>query len=398
MSLPDGHARACRVERLRLRHFRNYEDETVELGPGLTVLTGRNAQGKTSLLEAVATLALTRSPRAASALELVRWGDTGCLVQARIERPDGPVALDMRVERVAGSVDRVVRRTLVDGDERPARELLGVCPVVLFWPEDLQLVKGGPDARRRLLDIVLGQTDRRVAAELIRYRRVLEQRNALLKQVRQGAAPAGSLQGFTHELVRCGGYIQVARLRLCTQLGALAATALGELSARGEELTMAYVAEGIEQVTDDTEHAAAALAAVLASRRGEELARGVTVAGPHRDDVTILMNSRPARSAASQGQQRSAVLAIKLAEVRYVGSAAGMSPVLLLDDVLSELDAGRRSRLLELLGATDRHGQALLTTTEDAAVDIATLGAARRLVVEAGRVREEPLHAGGAVA
>jgi DNA replication and repair protein RecF len=391
----DSAARACRVEWLRLFRFRNYAEESVELGCGLTVLSGRNAQGKTSLLEAIATLALTRSPRAGSAAELIAWGAPASQVQARIHRPDGPVALDMRLERAPDRDGgdgheglRATRVTHVDGKARPARALLGICPVVLFWPDDLQLVKGGPEGRRRLLDVVLSQLDARVAAELVRYRRVLEQRNSLLKQVRVGAAPRAALAAFSAALVRSGAVIQGARARLCADLEALGAPALGELSDGGEALRLRYQAAGEIVVDGDPEDTAAALAAGLAEHAAEELARGVTVLGPHRDDVAVLLDDRPARTSASQGQQRSVVLALKLAEVRHVHAVAGMAPVLLLDDVLSELDPTRRERLLSGLGMRGMAAQALLTTSEDAPLALPDLGAVRRLHVEAGRVRE----------
>jgi DNA replication and repair protein RecF len=394
----DAASRACRVEWLRLFRFRNYADETVELGGGLTVVSGRNAQGKTTLLEAIATLALTRSPRAGSAAELISWGAPACQVQARIHRPEGPVALDMRLERADGhgpdddhDSARATRVTHVDGKARPARALLGLCPVVLFWPEDLQLVKGGPEGRRRLLDVALSQLDARVAAELVRYRRVLEQRNALLKQVRLGAAPRGTLAGYTAALARSGALIQLARVRLCDQLAALGASALRELSGGGEELRLNYHAAGEVMRDDDVDTAAQALEAALGERFIEELARGATLLGPHRDDIEVLLDGRPARTTASQGQQRSVVLSLKLAEVRHVHAVAGVAPVLLLDDVLSELDPARRERLLSGLGARSMTAQALLTTSEDAPPALRELGAVRRLHVEAGTVREVAL-------
>ncbi|MEA2670425.1 MAG: replication and repair protein RecF, partial [Chloroflexota bacterium] len=135
---------ACRVDELRLFCFRNYADQTVALGPGLNVVSGPNAQGKTNLLEALATAALTRSPRAASAAELVRWGSDAARVRALVQRPDGPTVIDLRLQRPAGQ-GSMVRTVTVDGVPRPARAVLGVCPVVLFWPEDLLLVKGAPE-------------------------------------------------------------------------------------------------------------------------------------------------------------------------------------------------------------------------------------------------------------
>ncbi len=377
--------RACRVERLRLFRFRNYAEESVELGPGLNVVVGHNAQGKTNLLEAVATLALTRSPRAGAAAEVIGWGEPACRVTATVRRPEGPMEVDLTLRH--GEGERVVRTIAVDGKSRAARAVLGLCPVVLFWPEDLQLVKGGPEGRRRLLDIVLSQIDPVSADDLVRYRRVMEQRNAMLRLVRDGAAGFDAVEAFTRQLVELGGRIRVARARLVESLDPLATAALAELTDGREVLGLRYVGDGVPSAGSvaDALDAAASLAGLLAERRLEEIARGVTVAGPHRDDLDLLLDGRPARSAASQGQQRSIVLACKLAEVRHVGAAAGVAPVLLLDDVLSELDAGRRIRLLAALGAGTAT-QALLTTSETAALDLPEGADVRRFTVSAGRV------------
>jgi DNA replication and repair protein RecF len=379
-------APSCRVSRLRLFRFRNYAEETVELGPGLNVVVGQNAQGKTNLLEAAATVALTRSPRAGSAAEVIAWGEPACRVSAQILRPDATHDVELTLQRTDS--DRVSRTLSVDGKERPARSVLGLCPVVLFWPEDLQLVKGGPEGRRRLLDIVLSQTDARAADDLVRYRRLMEQRNASLRMVRDRMA-GWDVEAFTRELVVCGGRIRVARARLVRSLEPLAAAALAELTDGRERLGLRYTGEGVQATADDAAHESAALAALLAERRSEEAARGVTVAGPHRDDMEFLLDGRPGRSAASQGQQRSMVLACKLAEVRHVGSVAGVSPVLLLDDVLSELDAGRRLRLLAALGAGST-AQALLTTSESAALDLPAHADVRRFTVHGGHVGVDP--------
>jgi DNA replication and repair protein RecF len=187
--------------------------------------------------------------------------------------------------------------------------------------------------------------------------------------------------------VELGGRIRVARSRLVRALDPLATDALAELTDGRETLELRYVGEGVDAVCDAAA-AADALSALLAERRGEELARGVTVAGPHRDDVDVFLDGRPARSTASQGQQRSIVLACKLAEVRHVGEAAGVAPVLLLDDVLSELDAGRRLRLLAALGAGTAT-QALLTTSETATLDLPPGADVRRFTVHAGHVSAE---------
>ena len=374
---------ACQVERLRLFRFRNYADETVELGPGLNVVVGRNAQGKTNLLEAVATLALTRSPRAGSAGEVIGWGEPACRATATVQRPEGPLDVELTLRRSDG--DRVVRTLTVDGKPRPARSVLGLCPVVLFWPDDLQLVKGGPEGRRRLLDIVLSQIDPHLAADLVRYRRVMEQRNAMLRFVHDGAESWGAVEPFTRLLVDLGGRIRVARARLVRALDPLATDALAELTDGREVVELHYTGEAVDEGGDDPAGAAFALSELLADRRAEEIARGVTVAGPHRDDVDVLLDGRLARSAASQGQQRSIVLACKLAEVRHLAAVAGVAPVLLLDDVLSELDSGRRLRLLAALGAGTAT-QALLTTSESGALDLPPDADVRHFTVHAGHV------------
>jgi DNA replication and repair protein RecF len=378
---------ACRVERLRLFRFRNYAEESVELGPGLNVVVGENAQGKTNLLEAVASVALTRSPRAGSAGEVIGWGEPASRVSARVLRPDAAHDVELTLRRA--DTERVARSMTVDGKDRPARSVLGLCPVVLFWPEDLQLVKGGPEGRRRLLDIVLSQTDTRAADDLVRYRRLMEQRNASLRMVRDRLASFDAVEAFTRALVEVGGRIRVSRARLVRSLEPLAAAALAELTDGREQLGLRYSGEGVEGSPADAAAESASLAALLAERRGEEIARGVTVAGPHRDDMEFLLDARPARSTASQGQQRSMVLACKLAEVRHVGSVAGVAPVLLLDDVLSELDAGRRLRLLAALGAGST-AQALLTTSETAALDLPPDADVRRFTVHGGHVSADP--------
>jgi DNA replication and repair protein RecF len=365
---------ACSLERLRIFAFRNYTEQTVEFGPGINIVGGRNAQGKTNLLEAVATLLLTRSPRASSSADVVAWGSDEALVEARVLRP----AADRMLAVGSG---RVTRTATVDGSPRPARDLLGLCPVVLFWPEDLQLVKAGPDTRRRLLDVVLSQLDRRVAADLLRFRHVLEQRNALLRQLRGGSADVDALAGFTRALVESGARIQVARAELIAALGPHGRDALAQIGG-GEELGLRYVPDGGMDPGAGLAAAEAALAATLVRRRDEEIARGATLAGPHRDDLELLLGGRPARSAASQGQQRSIVLALKLAEVRHIASRAGVLPVLLLDDVLSELDPGRRRDLIAGVAAA---GLQTLITSSEPLLDTLPPGT-RRFEVAAGRV------------
>jgi DNA replication and repair protein RecF len=352
----------CTITRLRVHCFRNYAEATVHFGPGLNIIHGQNAQGKTNLLEAIATLALTRSPRATTTGDLLLWGHDEGLAEADIQRPPADVTLAARFFRDPAS-GRVTRTAIIDGKPRAARSVLGVCPVVLFWPEDLALVRGGPEGRRRFLDVILAQTDPQSAAHMSRYRRVLEQRNALLHQLRAGGGGRDALNGFTSELARHGAWLAQARSRLVVALAPLAATALHDLSGRREHIALRYAPAHTAVIPDDLAEAEQGLLDTLRLRAAEEIARGVTLAGPHRDDVAIDLDDRAARGTASQGQQRSIVLACKLAEVRYLQDTAGVAPVILLDDVLSELDPGRRAQLLVLLAAGG-HNQVFVTTAE----------------------------------
>lgn len=351
----------CAISRLRLYQFRNYPAATVSLGPAVNVIAGANAQGKTNLLEAAATLALTRSPRTATSADLLMWGQSACAIEGTVARPGGDTTIAIRLQRDGDSA-RVSRSATVDGKPRPARSVLGLCPVVMFWPDDLQLVKAGPDARRRLLDILLMQLEPRMAAHMSRYRRVLEQRNALLHRLRAEGRGGGELEGFTTELAHHGARIAVARTRLVGELAPLANAALRDLSGGDEDLELSYVASHQGDCSDE-QQTERDLLDTFHVRAAEELARAVSVVGPHRDDMSIVLGGRPARTTASQGQQRSIVLAIKLAEMRHLARCTGASPVVMLDDVLSELDQTRRGLLLSRLAGPDA-AQVLITTTE----------------------------------
>ena len=375
----------CAIVRLRVHCFRNYPEATVRFGPGLNVIHGQNAQGKTNLLEAIATLALTRSPRTTSSGDLLLWTEDAALAEADVTRPPADVTLSVRYQRDP-STGRVSRVTAVDGKPRPARGVLGVCPVVLFWPEDLALVRGGPEGRRRFLDVILAQTDQQAVAHMSRYRRVLEQRNALLHQLRLGGGARDSLNSFTGELAHHGAWLEVARSRLTDALAPLAALSLHDLSGHRERVSLRYAPAHAASIADSVEAAEQVLLGTLRERASEEVARGITLAGPHRDDLAFDLDGRAARGTASQGQQRSIVLACKLAEVRYLQDASGVAPVILLDDVLSELDPQRRGSLLALL-AEGRH-QVLVTATEPL-TEVADFAEVLHLTVRSGVVTRD---------
>jgi DNA replication and repair protein RecF len=355
------------LKRLRLRNHRNYAHLDLVPGPGVNVFIGPNGQGKTNLLEAVAMLALSSSPRARRDVELVGPLGPGSRIDAEVgahgRRLEVAIALDVEGERA--------RRTIeVDGVRRRGVDLPGNFRVTLFWPDDLGLVKAGPDLRRRFLNHMLVQVEPGYARALASLRRVLEQRNSLLKRVAAGEERAGALEVWDEELVRYGGEIARARARAVGELQPVAARAHAEI-ADGEVLEITY-----QGPPDDFPEA-------VQKSLTDDLRRGVTTIGPHHDDLAIHLDRRDARSYASQGQQRTAVVSLKLAEAELVAVRTGERPVLLLDDVLSELDAERRAALLRRVA---EGGQVIVTSAEAGPFPPELIAQAMVWTVESGRI------------
>ena len=334
-----------RLLSLELRNYRNYGRLHLEPGPRLNVFLGANGQGKTNLLESVALLALSTSPRARKESELVGPVAAETRIAALVEGAGhrSEIRISIRVEG-----DRARRRIEVDGRPRRAVDLPGLFRVTLFWPDDLNLVKAGPEHRRRLLNEMLVQVRPGYARTLSRYQRVLLQRNALLKQVSLGEQQVSLLDTWDPELARLGGELADARRQAVAALSLIAPGGHAALSG-GETLELDYAGPA-----DDL------LRALLSARR-DDVRRGSTSVGPHRDDVLIRIDGRDARAFASQGQQRTAVVSLKLAEAALIEARTGERPVLLLDDVLSELDGDRRAALLDEVAAG---GQVVVTSVE----------------------------------
>ena len=338
-----------RLLRLRLRNHRNYARLDLSPGPGVNVFIGPNGQGKTNLLEAVAMLALSSSPRARREHELVGPVGPGSRIEAEVETGGSVQELSIVLEAVEG--ERTRRVIEVDGVRRRAFDLPGHFRVTLFWPDDLGLVKGGPDLRRRFLNHMLVQVQPGYARALAGLRRVLEQRNSMLKRIAAGeAGPSGDdiLEAWSRELVQVGQEIVDARAKAVRELEPEAARCHAQIAA-GERLEIRY--EGPPEN----------LAEAVNNSLAEDLRRGSTSIGPHRDDLRIVLDGQEARSYGSQGQQRTAVVSLKLAEAALIERRAGERPVLLLDDVLSELDGDRRAALLKEVSAG---GQVIVTSVE----------------------------------
>ncbi|HEX78391.1 MAG TPA: DNA replication/repair protein RecF [Dehalococcoidia bacterium] len=349
------------ISHLSLANFRNFSSLELELPPGIAIFHGGNAQGKSNLLEAIYFLATSRSLRAESDTELInKAAPEPCLrLYGRVERGQDRVELEVSVATWAGGGTR--KRIRVNGIPRRASDLVGRLNVVIFTPEDIELIYGAPTLRRRYLDITCSQVDHRYLRALQRYTKVLTQRNSLLRLIGEGQARASELGFWNGELVGNGAYLMAQRQALVGALGELARTVHSNLTAAEELLEICYIPSlplGLEAPLEAIE---ATFATALEAGQDREIAQGMTLVGPHRDDLRFLVNGLDMDSFGSRGQQRTIALALKLAEASLMRSRVGEPPVLLLDDVLSELDSRRR---VQLLGSLQGDEQVLITATD----------------------------------
>lgn len=342
-----GPAANCAVHlaHLRLRNFRNYTRLDAEFGPGLHLLLGRNAQGKTNILEAIHLLATLRSFRGVGSAPMVRHGAAGWFVGGRV------IATGNNAVKLYWS--RTERRLTVDG--QPIRRLTdywGTLRTVAFCAEDLALVKGAGRGRRRFLDFLLAQTVPTYLSVLQRYLRAMRARNALLKK---RPVDEAALESFTIELVKLGEELMAQRAALLPELAPRIVAAHQRIAPKGESLAVAY-APNVKG--DFAEH--------LRRHREREYRLGSTAAGPHRDELTLELNERPAADFASEGQKRTVAIALKMAQAEHFSAVHGVPPVLLIDDVMGELDATRRAGFIPLLDQCSQgRGQVFMTCTEE---------------------------------
>ena len=334
------------VRRLELVDVRNYESVAVELGPGLTAVIGANGQGKSNLVEAVAYLPSRESFRGAPPAALVREGCQEAIVRAEVEQPDRRV-VTIECALAVGGRDRVLVNK-----QRPRRpsELLDVVRATVFSPHDLALLKEGPAVRRRFLDLTMVGLHPRLDADRRDLERILRHKATLLKQAggRLAEDAALTLDVWNTKLTEVGEIIGQARAEVVEALAPEVARAYGELAPGGGAVVLGY----------DPPWRRTGLADALVAARTDEVRRQVCLVGPHRDDLDVGLDGLPARTHASQGEQRTLALALRLAGHRLVTDRTGSAPILLLDDVFSELDPVRSAALLRHLPP----GQVLLTT------------------------------------
>jgi DNA replication and repair protein RecF len=354
-----------RVAAIGLEDFRSYEDRKIDLGPGVTAFVGANGAGKTNILEAVHLVARGESSRAGDDTEMIRWGASVARVAVDACRGDEQNRLEVTLFAPAVDARRRPRRYTADGAPRRADDVVGRIAVVAFFPEDTDLLVSAPSARRRYLDAMVAQVDRSHRADTRAYANVLTQRNALLRAgLKDEPVSETEIAFWDTELVRLGTSISLRREAAVRELRPAfraAATALGADPA--PDVTYAGQVQG-----STAEERAEGYRRLIGEKRDRERWQGTTLVGPHREDLAVAAGERPLPTFASRGEQRSAVLALKLAEAEWIRAHVGELPIFLLDDVLSELDTAHREALCRGLpdGAQTLLTAAVLTSIPEA--------------------------------
>ena len=333
-----------KVEELVLRNFRNYRETNINFSPMLNLLVGENAQGKTNVLEAIYCAALGTSHRTSEESDLVNWQETSAAIELKFVSHgiEGLLQIHLFANRR--------RQIRLNGQPAKLRDIIGTLNVVLFSPEDLWLIKGAPAVRRRFLDNEISQANRIYYNKLLRYQHSLIQRNNLLKSIRESNGAIDQLSIWDEQIAILAAAVTAKRLEALKKLNMLANLMHRKLTNGKEMLAVFYSLQKSESCLPQTaEGLSAWYKEKLALNRQQDIARGSTSIGPHRDDLIFEVNGQDLRSYGSQGQQRTGALALKLAELEFIKSETGEYPILLLDDVMSELDASRREQLFSFI-------------------------------------------------
>ncbi|MEO8626077.1 MAG: DNA replication and repair protein RecF [Candidatus Limnocylindrales bacterium] len=378
-----------RVAQLSLAGFRSYTALAAEFPAGPQVVVGDNATGKTNLLESLVVLDTGRSHRAGADGELVAWGADFSRLDASVVGSSGsPTQLEVVIALTASGGGR--KRVEVNGVARRPSALSAALPVVLFAPEDMLLISGGPALRRAALDTLVAQTVPAASATFSTYSRAITQRNNLLRSIRDGSAARDELRFWDQVMIDDGARIVDWRRAALARLAEPLAAAHAEIAPAEERLELRY-STNAEPIGPETTHDA--LRRRLADTADKEQWNGATLIGPHRDDLVFANGERDLAGFASRGQQRTAILAFKLAQLDVLRMTLGESPLLLLDDVFSELDPGRRAHLVRRIGELP---QAFVTTTTTDDLDPQLVAAATVWHVTPGRLERVASAGGGA--
>ncbi|WP_301108411.1 DNA replication/repair protein RecF [Sporosarcina sp.] len=369
------------IDRLALTNYRNYASLELEFSPTMNVLIGENAQGKTNVMEAIYVLAMAKSHRTANDRELIRWEQECGKIEGDVERKFGRLPLELIISK-KGKKARVNHL-----EQNRLSMYVGQMNVVMFAPEDLNIVKGSPQLRRRFLDMEIGQISRVYLHDLVNFQKILKQRNAMLKDHR-GKLDLQDVMFdvYTEQYIQVA--VQIIRKRFYfMELLQKWANPIHQGISRGlETLEVSYGTLKDLHSGQTVEEMETIFADQLKTVRRRELERGLTLVGPHRDDLQFFVNGYDIQTFGSQGQQRTTALSLKLAEIELVKQEVGETPILLLDDVLSELDDYRQSHLLSTMQG---QVQTFVTTTNIAGIDHETLKKAAIFEVQDGSVQHK---------
>lgn len=332
------------IDSIELKNFRNYGSLKLYLDGGINIFCGDNAQGKTNILEAIYLICTSKSQKLSKDREMIRFGCDESHLKAVILKNEMRYRIDMHLKRNNS------KGIAVNGIPiKKVSELLGIANVVSFSPEDLNIIKNGPSERRRFMDLELCQLNRIYVHDLISYNRVLNQKNRLLKNLQFDRSSEGFLDIYNEQLIKYGSEIISLRRSFVEKLDHLIRDFHSDITGNSEKLTLRYEPDTTEESFYDD----------LKKHRDNELKNCFSLVGPHKDDIKFTFNDTDLRQYGSQGQQRTAVLSLKLAEIAFVEEVSGNRPLLLLDDVLSELDRNRQNKLLNSI----KDIQTLITCT-----------------------------------
>jgi DNA replication and repair protein RecF len=327
---------------LSLKNFRSYSDLELPLKPGITIFLGRNGEGKTNIVESVLYLAFLSSHRTATDQPLVQLGNNSAYVRSKIQQPDREVTVELEI-----NADKANRARINQNPVRSQKELFGLVQCVYFSPEDLDLVRGDPAERRRFIDQLLILRSPRLAGVITDYERAVRQRNSLLKS----RAGYSSLESWDQQVAQFGGEIIAARLALLADFEPVFSSVYKEISEK-KPARITYKCS-IDNPSTDPALNTAAMLVKMAEIKGQEIERGLTLIGPHRDDLLLHLGDHFVKGYASHGESWSIALSLKLASYKLLKNE-GASPILILDDVFSELDEERRDQLVELARSAEQ--------------------------------------------
>jgi len=340
------------IKSLKLKNYRNYSDQKVLFFEGLNVLTGVNASGKTNLLEALYLAGIGKSPRTVTDKDLIMWGEDFLYLEVIVKKKYHTHKIEIHID------NRTNKRIAIDGNPiLKIGELMGVLNIVFFSPDEMKMIKESPKERRRFMDISLSQQKKVYFYALQRYNRILEQRNKLLKNTKSLEGLKEMLTVWDIQLSEAGADIILKRVEFINKLNIHAKNRHNSLTGGKEILNLSYESDSWGE---DREEIKSSLLKKLTVEREKDYNLKYTSSGPHRDDIKIAVNDIDVRKFGSQGQQRSAALSLKLAEINHFEEETGEKPVMLLDDVLSELDAERQNQLIK----STQDIQTVLTCTE----------------------------------